>query len=86
MEQKGVENPERFLMGEMIPPEIQQIMMQNPIIANMVAQLQQSMQTGQPIQAEGEEAPVEIPAMNTPEVGADLMGNLGNLPGRHMMG
>lgn len=86
MEQKGVENPERFLMGEMIPPEIQQIMMQNPIIANMVAQLQQSMQTGQPIQAEGEEAPVEIPSMNTPEVGADLMSNLGNLPGRHMMG
>ena len=85
MEQKGVENPERFLMGAEIPPEIQQIIMQNPIIAQMVEQLKMSMQTGQPLPQESEEAPTEIPQMENPAVGEELMNNLGNLPGRHMM-
>lgn len=86
MEQKGVENPERFLAGQMIPPEVQQIIMQNPIISNMVQQLQLSMQTGQQLpQEEGGEA-VEMPTSQAPAgVGEDLMNNLGNLPGRHMM-
>lgn len=86
MEQKGVENPERFLMGAEIPPEIQQIIMQNPIIAQMVEQLKMSMQTGQPLPQEDEEAaPAELPQMENPAVGEDLINNLGNLPGRHMI-
>ena len=86
MEQKGVENPERFLMGQMIPPEVQQIIMQNPIIAEMVANLQANMQQGQPLPAEeGEEEPQMPQTPQEPGVGEELMANLGNLPGRHMM-
>lgn len=85
MEQKGVENPERFLMGQMIPPEVQQIIMQNPIIAKMVADLQANMQQGQPLPQEGEEE-VQMPTTEQqPGVGEELMSNLSNLPGRHMM-
>jgi hypothetical protein len=85
MEQKGVENPERFLMGQMIPPEVQQIIMQNPIIAEMVANLQANMQQGQPLPQEGEEE-VQMPTTEQqPGVGEELMSNLSNLPGRHMM-
>lgn len=86
MEQKGVENPERFLMGQMIPPEIQQILMQNPIINEMVANLQANMQQGQPLpqDSQGEETFNPSPVA-TPGVGEELMNNLGNLPGRHMM-
>lgn len=85
MEQKGVENPERFLAGQMIPPEVQQIIMQNPIIAKIVADLQANMQQGQPLPQEGEEEPQMPTTEQQPDVGEELMANLGNLPGRHMM-
>ena len=85
MEQKGVENPERFLAGQMIPPEVQQIIMQNPIIAKMVADLQANMQQGKPLPQEGEEEPQMPQTPQAPGVGEELMANLGNLPGRHMM-
>jgi hypothetical protein len=69
----------------MIPPEVQQIIMQNPIIAKMVADLQANMQQGQPLPQEGEEEPQMPQTPQTPGVGEELMANLGNLPGRHMM-
>jgi hypothetical protein len=51
LEQKGVENPERFLqIQQQIPPEIQQVLLQNPQVQAMVqgynAQKQQQQQGG----------------------------------------
>ena len=44
MEQKGVENPERFLQsGQEIPPEVQQILLQNPAVQEMINNIQASM-------------------------------------------
>lgn len=50
LEQKGVENPEKFLMQpNMIPPEVQQMLMQDPAIQQLVAgyMQQQQMQQGE---------------------------------------
>ncbi len=44
MEQKGVENPERFLQSvQEIPPEVQQILLQNPAVQEMINNIQASM-------------------------------------------
>ena len=41
MEQKGVENPERFLQsGQEIPPEVQQILLQNPAVQELINNIQ----------------------------------------------
>jgi len=73
LEQKGVENPERFLQTpEQIPPEVQQILMQNPQIQALVqgymAQKQQEAQGG------GGQQPKQ-PSPDSPESGAIQMAN-----------
>lgn len=47
MEQRGVENPERFIQeNQQIPPEIQQVLLQRPDVQLMIQQFQQA-QSGQ---------------------------------------
>ncbi len=58
MEQKGVENPERFLQPmEQMPMEVQQILMQNPAVQEMINQVQQEKEK----QKVANPSPIEIP-------------------------
>ena len=66
MEQKDVENPERFLQQQdTIPPEIQQALLQRPEIQAIVEQYNLQKEAG----ANGEEQPPEavIPDASIPE-------------------
>ena len=83
MEQKGVENPERFLLTALIPPEVQEILMQNPLVANLVAQIQQGMQ--QPQQEENSQPEgTEQPVIEQP-VDTGLVNPSSNLQGRNLL-
>jgi len=63
MEQKGVENPERFLQsGQEIPPEVQQILLQNPAVQELINNIQASKAN----QKSENPSKLEIPT-NTPE-------------------
>lgn len=58
MEQKGVENPERFLQPmKEIPMEVQQVLLQNPAIQEMI----QKVETEKSNQKNATPEPVEIP-------------------------
>ena len=60
MEQHGVENPERFLLqGPQMPEEVQEILMQDPRVQAMCAQVE----TQKEAQKEGVEAPENVPAV-----------------------
>ena len=83
MEQKGVENPERFLITAPIPPEIQEVLMQNPLVAQLVQQLQAGMQQPKPEEnssPEGSEMPV-----NEQPVDTGLVNPSENLQGRNLL-
>jgi hypothetical protein len=72
MEQKGIENPERFLLqGAQIPQEVQNILLQNPQVQQMIAQFEQLKQQN------GGQAPTE--GGNVPSA-VDETGNLPQTP------
>ena len=63
MEQKGVENPERFLQsGQEIPPEVQQILLQNPAVQELINNIQAQKANAKPDIPDSAEIP-----RNTPE-------------------
>lgn len=63
MEQKGVENPERFLQsGQEIPPEVQQILLQNPAVQELINNIQAQKANNKPNIPDSAEIP-----RNTPE-------------------
>ena len=63
MEQKGIENPERFLQsGQEIPPEVQQILLQNPAVQELINNIQAQKANTKPDIPDSAEIP-----RNTPE-------------------
>lgn len=87
MEQKGVENPERFLMQQnLIAPEVQEVLLENPQIAPIIEEMQRRVE----MVKQGEKAPDEEgggedfqPAeMEQPE---ELANPSANLQGRHLL-
>ena len=63
MEQKGVENPERFLQSGMeIPLEVQQILLQNPAVQELINNIQAQKANNKPNIPDSAEIP-----RNTPE-------------------
>lgn len=91
MEQKGVENPERFIMGQdIIAPEVQQALLQNPQLAPVIQEMQRRVEMakqGQQLPDEGEEVPEQpVEQMPMPQDSLDeLPEELSKLPGRNLM-
>lgn len=84
MEQKGVENPERFILNsDVILPEVQQALMQNPDLAPIIQTLQEQAQIARQNQEIQNQEGVEMP-MQEPEQEPDLVEKLQSLPGRHL--
>lgn len=63
MEQKDVENPERFLQQQMIPPEIQEMLLQNPQIQQIVQNFNQQKEAIE----KGEKPQQAIPDQSIPQ-------------------
>lgn len=86
MEQKGVENPERFLQNiNLIDPQVQQVLLQDPTLAPIIQEMQNRVQMakqGKELPAnEGEEVQLEQPQQEQ-----SFQEKLSNLPGRNLMG
>ena len=85
MEQKGVENPERFLMEQtLLAPEVQQALMNDPTLAPVIEEMQRRVQMAK----EGKELPDNEPQPTpdeTSEEGQDIMQTLNSLPGRNLL-
>lgn len=86
MEQKGVENPERFLqLQNLIDPQVQQALLQNPQLAPIIQEMQKRVQMAK----EGKELPENsqndaVPQMQEQQP-ATLPETLNALPGRNLM-
>ena len=87
MEQKGVENPERFLQNiSLIDPMVQQALLQNPQLAPIIQEMQKRVEMakqGQQLPDEGTEEPMSQPEQPAQE--QDLSAKLNSLPGRNLM-
>lgn len=90
MEQKGVENPERFLGNvNMLDPMVQQALLQNPQIAPIIQEMQARVEMAK----NGQQLPEnDVPVVSEegfvpPEEQEDqnLLEKLGNLKGRHLL-
>lgn len=86
MGQKGVENPERFLDESLIPTDVQEILMQNPMVAQIVERIKANLQSmgGENKNAsEGTEPPqIEQPAQPSEN---DFLDTLNHLKGRNLL-
>jgi len=86
MEQKGVEDPERFLnIQQFLSPETQQALMNNPMLAPIIQQMEQNVamaKQGQQPQEGGGEMPQLEPVQLTEE---SLPDKLSHIPGRNLM-
>lgn len=84
MEQKGVENPERFLMAQnLLAPEVQQALMENPQLAPIIQEMQNRVQMAK----QGQELPDDGGEF-TPseqEQPQDFEQTLNSLPGRNLL-
>lgn len=85
MEQKGVENPERFLqLEQFLSPEVQQALLQNPQLSPVINEMQRRVEmakNGQQLPEEESEI-VELPQQEAPQ---ELSYKLNSLPGRNLM-
>lgn len=85
MEQKGVENPERFLMTQqLLSPEVQQALMQNPQLAPVIQEMQNRVEMakqGQKLPDDGEEPQLPEP----PQQEQSFEDTLASLPGRNLL-
>ncbi len=85
MEQKGVENPERFLnVQQFLSPEVQQALLNNPQLAPIIQEMQKRVEmakNGQKLPNEGNDA-LEVPQQDTQQ---ELPDKLNSLPGRNLM-
>lgn len=85
MEQKGVENPERFLqLEQFISPEVQQALLQNPQLAPVIQEMQRRVKMAK----NGQKLPEEEGTVEShqEEVQPELPEKLNSLPGRNLMG
>lgn len=86
MEQKGVENPERFLMQQnLIAPEVQQALLENPQLAPVIQEMQNRVEMakqGQQLPDEGGEEDFQPSEQEVPQ---DLTNPSSNLPGRNLL-
>jgi len=95
LEQKGVENPERFLMNlNVIDPQVQQALLQDPTLAPIIQQMQQAVEMAkqgkmppqESQEALGEpqqEVQTEAPAGGLPE--QEFIDKMSRLKGRHLL-
>lgn len=87
MEQKGVENPERFIINQnMIDPQVQQVLMQNPQLAPIIQEMQNRVQMAK----QGQDLPDDIDTptqQETPQNDqSEAMQNpSASLPGRNLL-
>lgn len=87
MEQKGVENPERFLIQQdLLAPEVQQALMQNPTLAPVIQEMQRRVEMAK----QGEELPEDDSSENqftAPQEHQEqgLEETLNSLPGRNLL-
>lgn len=88
MEQKGVENPERFIQNlNLIDPQVQQVLLQNPQIAPVIQEMQRRVEMskqGQQIPSDDTSDTSEL-TFEQPAQEQSLPEKLSHLPGRHMM-
>lgn len=88
LEQKGVENPERFLANmNLLDPMVQQTLMQDPTLAPIIQEMQKRVQMAkQGQQLPENESPVmpEETFAQQPEE-QEFLEQLGNLKGRHLL-
>lgn len=84
MEQKGVENPERFLnIQQFLSPEVQQALLSNPTLAPVIQEMQKRVELAK----QGKQLPDKEPApqLQEPEQPKSLPETLNALPGRNLM-
>ena len=85
MEQKGVENPERFITAQgSLSPEVQQALLQNPQLAPIITEMQKRVEMAK----QGQKLPEDnnVPAEpQAPEEEPELLDKLNALPGRNLM-
>lgn len=83
MEQKGVENPERFVMNpNSISPEVQQALMQNPQLAPVIQEMEKRVEMAK----QGQQLPddTEVPQQEQQQE-QSLPDTLNSLPGRNLL-
>lgn len=87
MEQKGVENPERFLMNQMkLSPEVQQALMQDPTLAPIIQEMEKRVQMAKQGKDLPKDSQPEMPQTGSQEASqGDLVQTLNNLPGRNLL-
>ena len=84
MEQKGVENPERFLnIQQFLSPEVQQALLNNPTLAPVIQEMQKRVEMAK----QGQQLPdnESTPQIQEPEQPKTLPETLSALPGRNLM-
>ena len=83
MEQKGVENPERFLQLEnFIDPQVQQVLLQHPSFGQVIQEMQNRVKMAK----EGKPLPENEPvAVEQPQAEETLPDKLNSLPGRNLL-
>ena len=84
MEQKGVENPERFLnIQQFLSPEVQQALLNNPTLAPVIQEMQKRVEMAK----QGQQLPDNdsIHQIQEPEQPKTLPETLNALPGRNLM-
>lgn len=83
MEQKGVENPERFLQLEnFIDPQVQQVLLQHPNLGQVIQEMQNRVKMAK----EGKSLPENEPvAVEQPQAEETLPDKLNSLPGRNLL-
>jgi hypothetical protein len=91
MEQKGVENPERFIQNiNVIDPQVQQALVQNPQLAPIIQMMTEQVQAFKAGKKpphdtntqEDTETPLKSPELPAPE---EDFAELKQLPGRNLM-
>ena len=83
MEQKGVENPERFLMAQdLLDPQVQQVLMNDPTLAPVIQEMQARVQAARAGQNLPENS-TEPPQIEQTDSG--ITNPSGNLQGRNLM-
>lgn len=84
MEQKGVENPERFILTQnTIAPEVQQALLQNPQLQPIIAEMQKRVEMAK----QGQKLPADnnVEAETAPEEEPEFIDKLNALPGRNLL-
>lgn len=87
MEQKGVENPERFIMNQnTIDPMVQQALLQNPQLAPVIQEMQNRVQASKQGEKLPEDSEVPEPVQTPQNDGSTALQNpSANLQGRNLL-